>query len=804
MALEDVPKVYSKKTVEEHLNSVDYEFVGFAPSDEALKFVNFIKAVNGGSEENQTPPVHLVMMDNVFNKKRRCAIMCFRGVGKALELDTPILTPTGYVPMGNIKVGMEVINRNGKAVKVQYKSEVFKKPSYRVSLEDGSQFVACEDHFNIVQSRQADGTWEEEELTTKELVSNGDTQYYIPIVSKAVEFKNFAPDINDTASIATAVYCRVYDIPDAVLYGSVAVRTSFLNDFIRLAGNVQDTGEVRFEGFGNKDKELVDSIIHVAKSLGMYASKSYNDFTYSVTIKPGKDKVKITSIELVADRVVESQCISVNCPTKSFLIEGCVPTRNTTIFAEYLILYIAAFGYFPGFGKTNLMLYVTDSIENGVKNLRRNVEYRYQESEFLQSIIPNQKIQVGSEGAGFVDLDKYEEQAAGGRHFTDIRLEFMNTKGHRLVVKGYGSLTGVRGAKEMGQRPQVAILDDLLTDEGARSASVIETIYNTVYKAVSKALHPNRQKMIFIGTPFNANDPLYQAVESGAWDVSVFPICESFPVPREEFKGAWEDRFGYDYVEQEYNEAMALRRPENFNQELMLRIMSDEDRLVSDDEFTWYSRNNILKNKSAYNFYITTDFATSTKKGADYSVISVWAYSNNGDWLLVDGMCKRQLMDKNIEILFQYVSMYRPLSVGIEVTGQQGGFISWVQKEMVDKNVFFNLAGKNGQGIRPVADKLTRFNQVLPLIKQKKIWLPEEMRGSEYMTELLDEIVNVSRKGFKSKHDDVADTISMLVELDAYKPSEPSPEKFYADDSSGIWTGFEDDDDDVDTDSTIF
>ena len=67
---------------------------------------------------------------------------------------------------------------------------------------------------------------------------------------------------------------------------------------------------------------------------------------------------------------------------------------KTTVFAEYLILFIAAFGYMPGFGTVDFILYVTDSIENGVRNLSRNVEFRYQNSDFLKRLIPNQKIQV--------------------------------------------------------------------------------------------------------------------------------------------------------------------------------------------------------------------------------------------------------------------------------------------------------------------------------------------------------------------------------------------------------------------------
>jgi hypothetical protein len=121
---------------------------------------------------------------------------------------------------------------------------------------------------------------------------------------------------------------------------------------------------------------------------------------------------------------------------------------KTTLMGEYLFLYLGTYGEIPGFGKINLALYVSDSIENGVKNMRKNLEFRWENSEFLRQYIP--RIQ-----------------------FTDIRWEFENLDGQIFIVKGYGAKTGVRGAKEMGQRPQLAVLDDLISDEDARSATVI-------------------------------------------------------------------------------------------------------------------------------------------------------------------------------------------------------------------------------------------------------------------------------------------------------------------------------------------
>ena len=435
---------------------------------------------------------------------------------------------------------------------------------------------------------------------------------------------------------------------------------------------------------------------------------------------------------------------------------------KTTLMGEYFFLYLATYGDLPGFGTVDLALYVSDSVENGVKNMRKNLEFRWENSSFLQEYVPEAR-------------------------FTDIRWEFTNKDGKTFIVKGYGAKTGVRGSKELGKRPQLALLDDLVSDEDARSPTVIASIEDTVYKAIDYALHPTKRKVIWNGTPFNSNDPLYKAVESGAWSVSVYPVCNEFPCSREDFKGAWEDRFTYDYVKAMYDKALKTGKVAGFNQGLMLRIISDEDRLVLDSDLVWYKSSTVLANKGSYNFYITTDFATSEKTSADFSVISVWAYSSNGDWLLVDGICKRQTMDKNINDLFRLVSMYRPQSVGVEVTGQQGGFIPWLYDQMIVRNIFFNLASENNNGkagIRPSTNKMQRFNVVLPWFKTKKIWLPEDKKNEFFVVEMLEELRYASANGFKSKHDDSIDTISQLAVIGAWKPSQDVQ---VIQDESGIW-----------------
>jgi len=439
---------------------------------------------------------------------------------------------------------------------------------------------------------------------------------------------------------------------------------------------------------------------------------------------------------------------------------------KTTLLGEYLFLYIAVYGEIPNLGKVNYALYVGDSIENNVKKMRYRLERRWENSPFLRTYVPFTK-------------------------FTDIRWFFKNVEGKEFVVTGHGAKTGVRGTVELNTRPQLAVLDDLLSDEDARSDTVIASIEEVVYKAIDYALHPTRNKIIWSGTPFNARDPLYKAVESGAWAVNVYPVCEEFPCEEEDFRSAWPDRFTYRYVEDKYTKALQAGRIDTFNQELMLRIMSDEDRLIDDQDIVWFSRRKVLENMGGYNFYVTTDFATTEKASGDFSVISVWAYNNNGDWMWIDGICERQLMDINIDELFRLVQKYSPQSVGIEITGQQKGFISWIQREMLERNIYFNLAKEEGStqfGIRPNTNKMQRFNIVVPWFKMGKVWFPEELKNSKIMKEAMNELTLASQKGFKSKHDDFIDTISMLATLRAWKPSQVAPatnvekQKYWLDD----------------------
>ena len=76
--------------------------------------------------------------------------------------------------------------------------------------------------------------------------------------------------------------------------------------------------------------------------------------------------------------------------------------------------------------------------------------------------------------------------------------------------------------------------------------------------------------------------------------------------------------------------------------------------------------------------------------------------------------------------------------------------------------------------------------QMVPQFKMKKFFFPTELKEEDIMVEAMQELESVMVSGFKAKHDDFLDTISMLNEISAFPPSESAPKLDY-DSSKNYW-----------------
>jgi replicative DNA helicase len=80
------------------------------------------------------------------------------GMGKALALDTPIPTPSGWTTMGELGAGDEVFDGQGRWCKVTFATPVMHdRTCYEVAFDDGSTIVADADHQWLARSDRIDG-----------------------------------------------------------------------------------------------------------------------------------------------------------------------------------------------------------------------------------------------------------------------------------------------------------------------------------------------------------------------------------------------------------------------------------------------------------------------------------------------------------------------------------------------------------------------------------------------------------------------------------------------------------------------
>lgn len=102
---------------------------------------------------------HDVEADRVVRVIRTAWVEVPRKNGKALDVDTPILTGRGWSTMGQLEPGDQVHGANGRLTRVVATSEVFDDhPCYEVELSDGQKIVADAGHLWTVRDRYRERT----------------------------------------------------------------------------------------------------------------------------------------------------------------------------------------------------------------------------------------------------------------------------------------------------------------------------------------------------------------------------------------------------------------------------------------------------------------------------------------------------------------------------------------------------------------------------------------------------------------------------------------------------------------------
>lgn len=116
-----------------------------------------IEVAAGRTDEMTGVPTGFTDLDELthgLHPGQMVVIAARPAIGKALALDTPLPTPTGWTTMGEVAVGDQLIDAEGRATTVVAATEVMTdRPCYEVEFSDGSVIVADAQHQWLTDTR---------------------------------------------------------------------------------------------------------------------------------------------------------------------------------------------------------------------------------------------------------------------------------------------------------------------------------------------------------------------------------------------------------------------------------------------------------------------------------------------------------------------------------------------------------------------------------------------------------------------------------------------------------------------------
>lgn len=130
----------------------------FVPLEELLQpTMDEIDAIasNGGTTHGVPTGFHdLDEVTNGLHPGQMAIIAARPGMGKALALDTPLPTPSGWTTMGDVVAGDALLGADGRSTRVVAATEVMSgRPCYEVEFSDGTVIVADAAHQWLTETR---------------------------------------------------------------------------------------------------------------------------------------------------------------------------------------------------------------------------------------------------------------------------------------------------------------------------------------------------------------------------------------------------------------------------------------------------------------------------------------------------------------------------------------------------------------------------------------------------------------------------------------------------------------------------
>jgi len=289
--------------------------------------INVLHNISSVLEDDFRNPISTGIegLDKIMNgglaKGELAVILAAFGVGKAQPLTSKLLTPNGWIKMGDVNVGDYVISRDGNPTKVIGVYPQGVRPIYRVSFNDGTSTLCDKEHLWTLNN---DGPYSV--FKTSDLIGKLDKKYYLPKLEPINFNDNGNIDLIELATKISNGESVDVNIND-VLCNSIDKKFDFLNIIVENSVS-NEYGDVIT--FNHSNIGILHLIREVFFSIGYKATISSDKS--SISLHEEQIERFITSIEYSHEE--EAQCIMVDNKEYLYVTDDYIVTHNTTMFTK--------------------------------------------------------------------------------------------------------------------------------------------------------------------------------------------------------------------------------------------------------------------------------------------------------------------------------------------------------------------------------------------------------------------------------------------------------------------------------------
>ncbi|MHA0289940.1 replicative DNA helicase [Mycobacterium sp. C3-094] len=336
----------------------------FVPLEELLQptmdEIDAIASQGGISKGVPTGFTELDELTNGLHPGQMIVVAARPGMGKALALDTPLPTPSGWTTMGEVAVGDELIGPDGLPTRVVAATEVMtERPCFEVEFSDGTVIVADAEHQWLTSGAIRTTRDIAETLPTGHTVTNtvaiqrADADLSLPPYAFGASLgeSTYDPEIQmwiEAESNEPGAVARDR-IPAQYLRASEAQRRSLLAGLLDASGIIADDGSIELEMAG---ESLARDVAELVASLG-YSCVSVapaslriitGDSVFRVHRKEMLHKERratgaaaraIVDVRPVAS--VPVRCVEVDNASHMYLASrSMIPTHNSTLGLDFM------------------------------------------------------------------------------------------------------------------------------------------------------------------------------------------------------------------------------------------------------------------------------------------------------------------------------------------------------------------------------------------------------------------------------------------------------------------------------------